>query len=445
MIVVGVAATGPATADEAVTLTPDEMRAATDYALRIHDSKTALKLADALLTRDPADMFALIARARALRDLGRYQDSLASARDAWARAEGRDDRYAAALVTAQALSSMGRRTRAQIWLRRAAQNAPNDRAKAVVARDYAHVRERNPWSTRLTFGLTPSSNVNNGSSSDIVVIGGLPFVLAPSAKALSGQELRFGAETRYRMRPTDTLSLHLGAEIDTRTYRLSSAARASAPGVTGSDFAWAAAEISFGGSWAPKPDAGPLGFELTLGKSFYGGTALADYARLELTKSYAIAPRTLLRLTGSAEQQWRADTPQNDATVVLGNAALTRRLGNGDIVTLSMGLRDTESDGPSIANEARLASIAYRFAKPVLGARVGLNLAYEGREYDMSLFGGAPRSDTRLELGVSAFLPQHDIYGFAPEIGLKASRNRSNLSLYDSQEIGLTLGIRSAF
>lgn len=434
-----------AASEEPIVLKPAGMRAAVMVALDQGNDPAALRLSEALLERDPDEVFALLARARALRNMGRYEDSLADARRAWTLAETDGDRFSAAMVRAQALSSMGQRTMAQIWLRRAGQHAPDERAKAMVARDYAHVRAHNPWATQLTFGITPSSNVNNGSSSDIVVIGGLPFVLAPSARALSGVELRFGASTRYRMKPSETLSLYVGAEIDTRHYRLSSDAKDEAPGVDGSDFAWAAAEVSFGGYWSPSPEAGPLGFELTLGKSFYGGDPLADYARAELAKSYAIAPRTVLRLTGSVEQQWRADSSTNDATVTSGQAAITRRLGNGDLLSFSVGLRDTVSDGASVAHDAQLAHIGYRLGRPVAGARVGFSMAYESRDYDDSLFGGAPRADDRLEFGVTAFLPDYDYYGFAPEIGLTAERVQSNISLYDSEEIGLTLGFRSAF
>ena len=62
---------------------------------------------------------------------------------------------AAALAVAQALSSEGARTRAQLWLRRAMQVAPTKRQKALAVRDFRYVRLRNPWSTRLSFSVAP--------------------------------------------------------------------------------------------------------------------------------------------------------------------------------------------------------------------------------------------------------------------------------------------------
>lgn len=35
--------------------------------------------------------------------------------------------------------------------------------------------------------------------------------------------------------------------------------------------------------------------------------------------------------------------------------------------------------------------------------------------------------------------------GFSPVLDLRATRNRSNAALYDTQDVGITLGIKSSF
>ena len=101
-------AAGGASAEE-VTLTPAEMRAAATHALAVGDDRTALHLAGALLARDPQDGAALILQSRAARNLGDNATALKAGRAAWRLARSDSDRYAAALVTAQALSSNGQR------------------------------------------------------------------------------------------------------------------------------------------------------------------------------------------------------------------------------------------------------------------------------------------------------------------------------------------------
>lgn len=428
---------------EKVTLTPQEMRAAATYALEVHDNALALKLAGALLQRTPDDGFALITQSRAARNLGQNDLALSSARQAWGAAESRADRYAAALVMAQALSSAGHRTRAQIWLRRAAQNAPNEQLKAVVARDFRYVRSRNPWSTQLSFGIAPSSNINNGSKSDTMVIGGLPFVLSGGAQALSGMEYSLGAETRYRMQLSDRVQLNFGAAFESKSYTLSDSAKRKAPGLKGSDLAYQAAQLSMGADFAQKN--GIIGIEATFGQSYYGGAQLADFARLDLHRRLRLGERSALSFSVSAEDQWRKDRAIKSASTYTGQLGWQHLRTNGDKLGLSVGLRDVQSDSADIAHSAQLAAIGYSFGKPVLGAKIGINFVYEARDYDRRAFGSPPRQDDKLTLGATAVLPKLDVYGFAPEISISAVRNKSSLSLYDSEDLNMTLGFRSAF
>jgi len=154
-----------------VELTPGEMHVAANRALQSGNPGAALLLADALLERDPQDLTALLLKARAARDQSRFRTAIKTARQAWSISRAPEERYASALIMAQALSSSGAKTRAQLWLRRAAQNAPDEALKRLAVRDFRYVRDTNPFSTQLRFSITPNSNINNGSKSDTLVIG----------------------------------------------------------------------------------------------------------------------------------------------------------------------------------------------------------------------------------------------------------------------------------
>jgi hypothetical protein len=154
----------------------------------------------ALIARDTDDLNAHLIRSRAARDLGRNDDALLHARAAWSLSDTQDEKYAAALANAQALSSAGRRTAAQLWLRRAVQLAPTDALRAKAAQDFRYVRGQNPWATALSFSVSPSSNINNGSRNETFELFDLPFEfeLGGEARALSGLEVATGFSTRYR-------------------------------------------------------------------------------------------------------------------------------------------------------------------------------------------------------------------------------------------------------
>lgn len=441
-----VALTGAAGfAQDTSELTPDQMRIMAQDALNQNRSRLALAVAEALLQRDPDDGFALIIKSRAARNLGKNDMAVDAARKAWRLAQSDSDRYASALVMAQALSSSGRRTQAQFWLRRAAHFAPSKKAELLAARDFRYVRSRNPWTTRLSFGVTPSSNINNGSKSDTMVIGGLPFELNGAARALSGLEYSYAASTRYRRPVAPGVELQFGAAAEGKSYSLSDDAKRQAPDLAASDLAYYAGQLSMGAVVQGDRPGRPLEANLTVGRNFYGGDHLSDYARADLVKTLRLDAKNRLRFSLGLEEQWRKDAAIYDSTALSGQAEWRSTRGNGDLMFLSVGLRDTRSDAGSVAHDARILAGAYYFAKPVLGAQFGLSAAFETRDYEGALFGGSPREDEKITLGASMFLPEYSYYGFAPEIGLTMMKNRSNKSLYESEDIGLSIGFRSSF
>ena len=158
------AAMAPMAGAEPLVLDATAMRQLADKAIDAGFGADALRIVDALLLRDPADATALILRSQALRLLGRYDEAETSARAAYAAADSDPGRFGAAMVLAQALSLQDRRIEAQLWLRRAAQEAPNDRLRALAERDFDLVRAATPLTLSFALSLTPSSNVNNGAA-----------------------------------------------------------------------------------------------------------------------------------------------------------------------------------------------------------------------------------------------------------------------------------------
>ena len=148
------------------TVGPDELRQAAIAAIQGGEPGIARSYGNALLARDPDDMNAYLIIARAARDLGNISAARDATRTAWSLAETPSEKYSAALITAQVLATDGKRTRAQLWLRRAAQYAPNDALRARAERDFGYVKLRNPWQTDLTFTFAPNSNINNAGTTE---------------------------------------------------------------------------------------------------------------------------------------------------------------------------------------------------------------------------------------------------------------------------------------
>ena len=171
-LLLGAAAAASVSAQSTTILSPDEARLTAAQYLSAGRAAASAEITNVLIKRDRTDAASLIIHAHSMRTLGRHDAAQAAARDGWRVADTDMERFGAAMAMAMALSSDGHKTRAQIWLRRAGQVAPNAQMKARAARDYRYLRKINPWSVNFSFGITPSDNVNNAPRDNTVVLGG---------------------------------------------------------------------------------------------------------------------------------------------------------------------------------------------------------------------------------------------------------------------------------
>ncbi|ETX14893.1 hypothetical protein OCH239_20790 [Roseivivax halodurans JCM 10272] len=442
--------TGPA---EAETLTPDQMRVMAARAWAAGELEMSLGLADALLARDAGDVQALLIRSRAARDLGRYGDAREAGLAAWRGATDDGDRYAAALAVAQALASDGARTRAQFWLRRAVEVAPSPSHEARAVRDFRYVRARNPWSTRLSFSVSPSSNINDGSSEDEVPIslgGSVPggfqpvFVLGPSAKALSGIEYSAGLSTSRRLAETARRKTTLDFGLTHRTYTLSEESRDDAPDVEGSDFALSAVRIGVGHDWRTEDGRTELSFGTSAERNWYGGDPLSQTWRASAGVRQAITP-TLMGRAGITRDLEEGLGSRADAQGWRGSAGLVHILGSGHQVSGALAYRDQSSEDGNLDFDETELTLGFGFARPIWGAGLSLALSAAGRHHDEISLLENGRDDRRYTARATVTLDEIDYLGFVPDVTLRATRNDSTLGLYDREEFGVAFGIRSKF
>ncbi len=436
-----------------VVLTPGQLTHAAVLALDSGDPARALAYADALLTRNPEDFNALLVRARALRDLGRNTEARTAAWAALDAAETDSDKYAGSMVMAQVQSSSGRKTLAQYWLRRAVEMAPNQSGEARAIRDFKYLRATNPWSTRITFSITPDSNINDGSSRETSFLNyeqtellfgeQVEYQLTGAALALPGVEYTLGLDTRYRFSQTATGAHDLFFKGDLRHYTLTEEARRTAPGVSGDDFAFASVFGGYGYRWLNQRGRGETALRLDLGHSWYGGSDYARYLRGAVHHAYIVDPRNRLGASLKGERQWGINAADMDtARMSLWGG---HRLNSGHSVFWSLAGAEAVSPVPSEEfTELRLrASIV--LPQPVFGATAQFGLGLRTREYDVSPHSRDGRRDDEIRGDLTLIFKQVDYHGFNPTLTIFGSQKESNIALYESNKLGINFGIQSAF
>lgn len=436
-----------------VKLEPTALRQAAVIALQNGDAATARDYADALLVRDQADVDAHLIRARALRDIGALTEARKAARTAWSLADTDPERYSTAVITAQILSSQDKRTRAQLWLRRAIENAPDARAKARAQNDFRYVRRQNKWQTQLSFTLAPNSNINNGSTRDSSQLNfqltqalfgeEVEFALTGAARALSGLEYGFGVDTRYRLHQTNTTAHDLKLALSYRSFVLSNSAQSEAPDARGSDFAFGTLGAGYDFRKINRDGKGELTLSTSIGQTFFANARLATFVRAGVAQSIKLDPQTKLHFALDLESQTGQRT--NDLDTVGLSARWDKTLKSRDLAFAQVGARTTLSDNLDAEFDEVSLRAGYVLAKPVMGARVSMAVGASYRDYDVSVHSADGRQDFRVSADVTATFSQINYYGFNPTVSLSASKTNSNIGLFENNRVGLNIGIRSAF
>lgn len=431
---------------QTVEYTPDELRKLAVHSVEIGQPQQALVLAQALLARDPMDIDALIVSAHAHRAMGDLSASIKMARRAYRAAPNDEARYHAAVIMSKSLFDSGKATQSQLWLRRSSQYAPNELAKARIRGDYRFVQSRNPWSTHLSFGVSPTSNLNNGSSSKTIKLSadGFALELQGTALALSGTEFSAGVSTQYRFRESQTARSTASASLSHTTYRLSNEAKSIAPTATGGDFA--STQLGFGLSHDQLVNKGQteIGLNGGLSKTWYGGDALLQSFRLGTSVEHAVShsQRAALRLSYEWQQGLNG---RDDARILTANGNMTWALKSKNHLKLSLGGTQSHSDTDFMDySEAHLGA-EFSLARPIFGSGVSFGVRARQRHYDTTAFAAGARDDFTLSGSVTVNLNSYEYYGFVPQVTVERHVTKSNVDLYDSSEFGVRMGIQSSF
>ncbi|MFT5631751.1 MAG: hypothetical protein ACI9HB_002935 [Gammaproteobacteria bacterium] len=417
--------------------------------MRDGEPQGAANVADALLQRKSDDPAALILRAEAAIALGDFSGAARFARTAYYTQTSGVQKFAAARLVALAQSQLAQDSRAQLWLRRARQYAPNAQTAKSVADDYRFLRDRNPWSSSLRFGVTPSSNVNGGSSKDsgIMLLG--PFglglsVFSEDAKALSGLAVSAGGNTSYRLAASNTAATFLTASADIRTYALSQSAKEQAPNVSGRDYSDATLAFGVRHRQILRAGAQPTDFSLKTGRTWYGGDPYTHFAEGSVAQSFTIDSDNRLSASLSARRSVSLTDDEPVSTVSL-NTRWQRNLQNNDRLSFGIDFKRAKSDTPDSDYTAISYSANYDFADSFAGMRFGFGLNAETRDYGATRYHIIPREDQSIALSMSVEFTNLEFYGFRPVMNARIKRDQSNVDRFDRDYGSLGFDLRSSF
>lgn len=441
----GLLAPAPLLATQAPTsLTLPEARSFALGLLKQDQPRAARAIAIGLLRKDSRDILALMVLAEAERALGRPAKARFAARRAWRSSQNGKERFAAAFAMSNILKDEQKYGQAQIWLRRAGQATDEPRFEQAARSEFRRMKAANPWSLSFGFTLAPTSNVNGGPNDNTYTIGDLVFV-DPTAVPLSGLEVGTRLNVTRRFAPADWGRASFGVNYDERRYSLSRAAKAAVPTASGKDYGFAALEATLRFELDGASPTALTTAEFSLAQNWQASTEIAHSYRLFLGRQLKTEQFARVGYGVSFLDQTRQDRPLRSTKTYTVDGFALQQLENKSLLRYGVALAKVDSASSDMAHKAATFSLSYLPAKPLFGAQATFSGLLQLRAYDKLRFGTSVRSDQKAALSANFVFNKVDYMGFSPSLTLNATRNISNKSFYDTQEYGLSLGIKSTF
>lgn len=398
------------------------------------------QIATALLAVNPSDASARLLLAAAETGLGDTGASLEILDQTLAAAPDDRTRFEATYLKAAAHSQAGHKMRAQFYLRRANDLAPNDAAKRGIRQSYAQLANASRLRLRADLSFGPSRNLNGGSQHDSIAI--LPGLLLPLPQALSGLSYGGAARFSYRLTQTQRALVEVDGGLRYHGAVLSDKARAIAPSVRNRDLAFAALDIGMTRRWAAEtsPMAYSLGARIT--KNWYGGDALSDQLRLDASVTRLLSENQLLIATLSAEVSRDANRSTRDTDSVAFATRMIQGTENAGKFDFGLSMRRVDSTAPGLAHNAQALQLGWE-PPPIAGKLpTSFGLLAERRDYYLT---PALPADVKLQATATVSYPALNYMGFAPQLDFNATRIKSTYKPRDTMEFGVNLGLRSVF
>jgi hypothetical protein len=418
-----------------------------EQALSAGDPARTVELTQILLMQNTDDFAALYLLSLAHSDLGKDEAAAQVAARAYGAALDDVGRLQAARLVGGARFRLSHYTRAQWWLRIAANYATTPEEAATVAREFQQIQRTNPLSAQANLSIAPTDNINNGADSDLLSLEGIDieFRLPAETQALSGIEYAGDLQLSYRISQDARQITTVDAHVYARSFVLSAATQGSVPGLKGSDYALALAEVALTQRRFLIDGLGPTTVSGGVGHVQFSGQPLWDYTRLTLGQEFAVGPDSVLRVQASMQNQMVRNDIVSDTKVYNLTTSYATQRPNSDRLQLSLVgiLNDAEIDENTFSDIS--GSINYSFARPILNIDWSVAAGIGHTNYDEFALSLDGRRDDYITVGGTGVLTDLSYFGFSPSLTVTATKRQSNVDPYNSTQIQARIGIQSNF
>ena len=412
------------------------------------------RLAQLILETQPDSFAPLFLLALGQSDLGDLPTAAKTGAQAYRAAASEAQRFEAARFVASTRFQAEQYTRAELWLRRAANHAQTVEERQSVAGAYQASVEANPLSLKFSAFVAPSDNINKGSEEGVLRLEsiGVTFVLPEDRRSLSGVAFSASSELQYRISQSPQQETHLIGTFFSETYVLSSEAKsllASSPNpdvrnIDGSDLAATTASVGISRQQNNISPLGPVKFGASFGTYLEGGERLVNFRDLSIEQIVPIDRINTFSLLVATREQDALSPTLLDSTAYDLVGTYNRVLANNDQLQLTFSGRHKDAGPESSFDEVQLG-VGYAVAEPIWGAQLSTSARFGYRVFDEFVTTLDGREDVFVSASATATFQDFSYFGFSPSLSLSAERTESSAEENSFSTVQLLFGVQSNF
>lgn len=311
-------------------------------------------------------------------------------------------------------------------------SASNSTLANTVSSYIAAIDSRRRWDFSTYITLAPSSNLNQGSESNVVYVNGLPFILDDANRKKSGIGLSGGFQGSYRQPVTDRLDVILSGGAQGKRYN-------------DDDFNEALVNVSVGPRY--RFDWGLVGLYATADQSWYADEEYATSWGGLLSSSIRLSAQDIVYADLAcsrrdfADDWFGVDLNYQDGHTCSATGRWDHHFDTSTYGRVLTGGGRERTGRDHLDNESMFAGVGLHRELP-WGISIYGQALYTLRNYDgLSPTATEARADDRFD--ASLFLTKRDweMFGFAPMLQYNYTLNESNIAFhdYDAHGVNLTL------
>lgn len=333
------------------------------------------------------------------------------------------------LELARVLAAKGDEDGARRQLRLASSAGLPDDVSRIVNQFEGALRSRKRLGGSVEFGFAPDNNINRAQKRSVVEVGTLPVELDKDARAQSGIGLTIGGQAYWRPSVGGDTSLLVTLSGRGDLYRKSRFDDVSTALSAGPELQWGSSRFRVAG---------------VIGRRWFGGSRYSRSHGASLNWLRPLDPRSQLQLDVSAiRSNYRINPALSGLTtsvLVHYERALSPRLfGRLSLRATRQEARDPAFAAWSTGGELLLA----REAGPLtLYGRAGYDNIWADARFS---FPPVRRRDRQLDLEAGAALRRFSLWGLAPVLRIRWTKNHSPVFFYDFDRTRLEFGFTREF